>query len=145
MCIPCSWGDLAWLHLWQRFQITGSTSCAFAGFPSSQDHQATLNTFGHTEFLQTLPASRSGHPGTAACHPLWSQDKGSHPISWTPELSTAFEKCKASLSCATLLANPQLISTTGPHHRRLNIHHGSRTVKTCAKFLATPRFLLHEA
>jgi hypothetical protein len=32
--------------------------------------------------------------------------KGSHPTSWTPELSIAFENCKASLSCATLLANP---------------------------------------
>ncbi|PNF15437.1 hypothetical protein B7P43_G18179 [Cryptotermes secundus] len=32
--------------------------------------------------------------------------KGSHPITWTPELYMAFEKCKASLSRATLLAHP---------------------------------------
>jgi hypothetical protein len=32
--------------------------------------------------------------------------KGSHPIIWTPELLKAFEECKASLSCATLLAHP---------------------------------------
>jgi cleavage and polyadenylation specificity factor subunit 1 len=31
--------------------------------------------------------------------------KGSHPITWTPELK-AFEECMASLSCATLLAHP---------------------------------------
>lgn len=32
--------------------------------------------------------------------------KGSHPITWTPELSTAFENCKASLSKAVLLSHP---------------------------------------
>ena len=32
--------------------------------------------------------------------------KGSHPITWTPELHKAFEECKASLSRATLLAHP---------------------------------------
>ena len=32
--------------------------------------------------------------------------KGSHPITWTPELHKAFKECKASLSCATLLAHP---------------------------------------
>jgi cleavage and polyadenylation specificity factor subunit 1 len=34
------------------------------------------------------------------------RDKGSHPITWTPELLKAFEECKASLSRATLLAHP---------------------------------------
>jgi cleavage and polyadenylation specificity factor subunit 1 len=33
--------------------------------------------------------------------------KGSHPIVWTPELHKAFEECKASLSRATLLAQPE--------------------------------------
>jgi cleavage and polyadenylation specificity factor subunit 1 len=33
--------------------------------------------------------------------------KGSHPIAWTPELHKAFEKCKANLSRATLLAHPE--------------------------------------
>jgi cleavage and polyadenylation specificity factor subunit 1 len=37
--------------------------------------------------------------------------KGSHPITWTPELLNAFEDCKASLSRATLLAHPD---TSGP-------------------------------
>jgi hypothetical protein len=32
--------------------------------------------------------------------------KGSHPITWTPELHKAFEECKVSLSRATLLAHP---------------------------------------
>jgi hypothetical protein len=32
--------------------------------------------------------------------------KGSHPITWTPEILKAFEECKASLSRATLLAHP---------------------------------------
>jgi cleavage and polyadenylation specificity factor subunit 1 len=32
--------------------------------------------------------------------------KGSHPITWTPELLQAFEECKAGLSRATLLAHP---------------------------------------
>jgi cleavage and polyadenylation specificity factor subunit 1 len=32
--------------------------------------------------------------------------KGSHPITWTPELLKAFGECKASLSRATLLAHP---------------------------------------
>jgi hypothetical protein len=32
--------------------------------------------------------------------------KGSHPITWTPDLHRAFEECKASLSRATLLAHP---------------------------------------
>jgi hypothetical protein len=32
--------------------------------------------------------------------------KGSHPISWTPDLHKAFEECKASFSHATLLARP---------------------------------------
>jgi cleavage and polyadenylation specificity factor subunit 1 len=31
--------------------------------------------------------------------------KGSHPITWTPELLKAFEECKASLSHTTLLAH----------------------------------------
>jgi hypothetical protein len=31
--------------------------------------------------------------------------KGSHPITWTPDLHKAFEECKASLSQATLLAH----------------------------------------
>jgi hypothetical protein len=35
-----------------------------------------------------------------------SKVKGSHPITWTPELLKAFEDCKASLSRATLLAHP---------------------------------------
>jgi hypothetical protein len=32
--------------------------------------------------------------------------RGSHPITWTPELLNAFEECKASLLRATLLAHP---------------------------------------
>ena len=32
--------------------------------------------------------------------------KGSHPITWTPELHTAFEECKANLSQAAPLAHP---------------------------------------
>jgi cleavage and polyadenylation specificity factor subunit 1 len=32
--------------------------------------------------------------------------KGSHPITWTPDLHRAFEECKANLSRATLLAHP---------------------------------------
>jgi hypothetical protein len=32
--------------------------------------------------------------------------KGSHPITWTPALHTAFDECKASLSKAALLAHP---------------------------------------
>jgi cleavage and polyadenylation specificity factor subunit 1 len=32
--------------------------------------------------------------------------RGSHPITWTPDLHKAFEECKASLSRATLLAHP---------------------------------------
>jgi hypothetical protein len=32
--------------------------------------------------------------------------KGSHPITWTPELLKAFEECKVNLSRATLLAHP---------------------------------------
>jgi hypothetical protein len=32
--------------------------------------------------------------------------KASHPITWTLELHEAFEKCKANLSRATLLAHP---------------------------------------
>jgi hypothetical protein len=32
--------------------------------------------------------------------------KGSHPITWKPELLKTFEDCKASLSRATLLAHP---------------------------------------
>jgi hypothetical protein len=32
--------------------------------------------------------------------------KGSHPITWTPQLLKSFEECKASLSRATLLAHP---------------------------------------
>jgi cleavage and polyadenylation specificity factor subunit 1 len=32
--------------------------------------------------------------------------KGSHPITWTPELLKAFKECKVSLSRATLLAHP---------------------------------------
>jgi hypothetical protein len=35
-----------------------------------------------------------------------SRVKGSHPITWTPDLHRAFEECKASLSRATLLAHP---------------------------------------
>jgi hypothetical protein len=32
--------------------------------------------------------------------------KGTHPITWTPELHKSFEECKASFSRATLLAHP---------------------------------------
>jgi hypothetical protein len=32
--------------------------------------------------------------------------KGSHPITWTPDLYRAFEECKASLSRTALLAHP---------------------------------------
>jgi hypothetical protein len=32
--------------------------------------------------------------------------KGSHPITWMPELLKAFKECKASLSRDTLLAHP---------------------------------------
>jgi hypothetical protein len=32
--------------------------------------------------------------------------KGSHSITWTPELLKAFEQCKTSLSRATLLSHP---------------------------------------
>jgi hypothetical protein len=34
--------------------------------------------------------------------------KGSHPITWTPELLRSFDECKASLSRAALLAHPDL-------------------------------------
>jgi hypothetical protein len=32
--------------------------------------------------------------------------KGSHPITWTPELLKTFDECKASVSRATLVAHP---------------------------------------
>jgi hypothetical protein len=38
--------------------------------------------------------------------------KGSHPISWTPDLHRAFEECKASLSRATLQAHPDVVTMT---------------------------------
>jgi hypothetical protein len=60
----------------------------------------TLNFYRH--FLPQEVATQ------ALLHAILSGSrvKGSHLISWTPELSTAFEKSKAVLSCATLLANP---------------------------------------
>jgi hypothetical protein len=34
------------------------------------------------------------------------RSRGSQPINWTPELTQAFEDCKASLSRAAMLAHP---------------------------------------
>jgi hypothetical protein len=39
--------------------------------------------------------------------------KGSHPITWTPELLKTIEECKASLSRATLLAHPDPSASLG--------------------------------
>jgi hypothetical protein len=42
--------------------------------------------------------------------------KGSHPITWTPELLDAFDGCKASVSRATLRAQPAPSASTGYTH-----------------------------
>jgi cleavage and polyadenylation specificity factor subunit 1 len=57
----------------------------------------------YTRFLPQAAATQ------APLHDILSgpRVKGSHPITWTPELHKAFEECKASLSRATLLAHPE--------------------------------------
>jgi hypothetical protein len=63
-------------------------------------------------FLDMLNFYRRFLPHTAATQaPLLDvlsgpRVKGSHPITWTPELLKAFEECKASLLSANLLAHP---------------------------------------
>jgi hypothetical protein len=53
-----------------------------------------------------LPQSAAAH---ASLHGVLSSSrvKGSYPIAWTLELHKAFEECKESLACATLLAHPE--------------------------------------
>jgi hypothetical protein len=71
--------------------------------------------------------------------------KGSHPITWTPDLHRAFEECKASsssLSSATLLARPDPSAPLALRHRRLHFRHGCRPAATCRQRLATPRLFL---
>lgn len=78
----------------------------WTGYTPSQDRQATSTIFGYTEFYRHfLPQAVVTQ---APLHAILSSPrvKGSHPISWTPELSTAFKKCKVSLSCATRFAHP---------------------------------------
>jgi hypothetical protein len=47
---------------------------------SSQDRQPAPTLPGHAELLQTIPATRSSHPGTTSRRPLRPQNQGLHPI-----------------------------------------------------------------
>jgi hypothetical protein len=74
-----------------------------SGLQPSQKRKSALPFPGHAErFLPHAAATQ------APLHDILSgpRVKGSHPIIWTPELHEAFEECKASFSCATLLAHP---------------------------------------
>jgi cleavage and polyadenylation specificity factor subunit 1 len=70
--------------------------------------------------------------------------KGSHPITWTPELLEAFEECKASVTCYSTGASLS-IRTAGTCHRRLHDRHGCRAAATRQECLAAPRVLFIKA
>ncbi|GFY48703.1 hypothetical protein TNIN_170121 [Trichonephila inaurata madagascariensis] len=57
--------------------------------------------------------SYSGSPKISQCLKLhviydvsWAWLRGAQPLTWTPELDTAFSKCKEALSEVTLLTHP---------------------------------------
>jgi hypothetical protein len=101
--------------------IHGPSSTNFGGTRSSQPDEMHLqNTQDHLLWLQSLcwgfrdrqPApplaahaeilqAISALCGTTARRSFRPRAKGSHPITWTPELHKTFEECKASLSRAT--------------------------------------------
>jgi hypothetical protein len=90
----------------RRFSISARASDPSPGLPPSKDRQSALSISGHAELLQAISVHAA-----ATQAPLYDvlsdpRVKGSHPITWTPELLKAFEECKASLSRATLLAHP---------------------------------------
>jgi cleavage and polyadenylation specificity factor subunit 1 len=77
-----------------------------------QEYQPPKTSSQLHRFLGMLKFSRRFLPHAAATQaPLHSvltslRFKGSHPITWTPELLKSFDECKVSVSCATLLAHP---------------------------------------
>jgi hypothetical protein len=77
-----------------------------------QDCPPTTTTSQLRRFLGMLNFYRPFLPHTAATqapiHEFLSgpRIKGSHPITWTPELLKAVGECKANLSRTTLLAHP---------------------------------------
>jgi hypothetical protein len=73
----------------------------------------TLKTASQlSHFLRMLNFYRQFLPHAAASQaplhniPSGPRVKGSHPITWTPELHKAFNECTANLSSATLLEHP---------------------------------------
>jgi hypothetical protein len=87
-------------------QKSGRTSDPSLGLPTSQDRHQLRRC------MEMLNFYRIFLPHVAATQaPLNNflsspRVKGSHPITWTPELLQDFEECKASLSRGTLLAHP---------------------------------------
>ena len=112
MRLPNSWSNLPRLQsLRRKFPPTGRTSRGSWSLPSSQDRPATSTILAAAEFLPALPTSRRNYPGTDTWRPCRPPGQGSHPVTWTPVLSTAFDECKASLSRSTIMAHADSSST----------------------------------
>jgi hypothetical protein len=105
MCRPSARDHLPRLCVCRGFRTPERKSTPPPGLPISQDRQSVLPCPGHDELLQAISEPRGGTPGTTTHSPA-PESGAPHPIAWTPELLKNFEGCKASLSYATLLAQP---------------------------------------
>jgi hypothetical protein len=106
-------------HLQRYGILINPAKCVRRGLPTSgrrvthlQDCDPPKTASQLHRFLGMLNFYRRILPYRAATqarlHDVLSgpRNKGSHPITWTPEFLKAFEECKVSLSRSTLLAHP---------------------------------------
>jgi hypothetical protein len=90
----------------QGFPAAERISSSSTGLPppkiASQLHRFLGMLNFYRRFLPNAAATQ------APLHDILSRPriKGSHPITWTPNLDRAFKECKVSLSSSTLLAHP---------------------------------------
>jgi cleavage and polyadenylation specificity factor subunit 1 len=111
--------------------VFGVTEVTFLGYANSaegtsplEEKVAAINRFQQPvlvkdlrHFLGMLNFYRRFIPQAASIQAALHAElagckvKGSQPVSWTSTMVQAFEDCKASLSCATLLAHPDPSAT----------------------------------
>jgi RNase H-like domain found in reverse transcriptase/Reverse transcriptase (RNA-dependent DNA polymerase)/Integrase zinc binding domain/Integrase core domain len=80
---------------------------AIASFPTPNNVKQLRQFLGTINFYRRFQPSAAQLQAPLNDLLVGADKSGKAPIAWTPELLKAFEKCKTSLSQATLLAHPE--------------------------------------
>jgi hypothetical protein len=126
----------------RRFSTSGRTS------DPSPDCNPQKTASQLRRFLGMLNFIRRFLPHAAATqaplHDVLSglRVKGSHPVTWTPELLKGFQRVQGELVTRHPTVAPQSIRATCTRHGCLHVRHGCRATAARRERLAATRLLL---